>query len=218
MITSTNAWPTTSPHVRIGRHRTKTFCVAVGSPPARTPAATIEPARLRPLAGLYVNEHLGEVAKVEAAGSGLKVEGLGVDGDLIPEGDVRFRSRGERLSVEFDKDGKRFAVSTPGYGPRPVGFRRVAGGGASPPGSVAALAGSYASPEIGPAWVVAVTARGTLQLTVPASDSSELTPVEGDLFDAGWGLVRFQRDASGRGSSLVFTDRGLVGVALRRTP
>jgi CubicO group peptidase (beta-lactamase class C family) len=187
-------------------------------PPAPPPAATIEPARLRTLAGLYVNEHLGEVAKVEAAGTGLRVEGLGVDGDLIPEGGDRFRSRGERLSVDFDKDGKRFEVRTSGYGPAPVIFRRAARGAAPPPGSIAALAGSYASPEIGPAWVVAVSAGGTLQLTAPASDRSELTLVEGDLFDAGWGLVRFQRDESGRGSRLVFTDRGLVGVALQRVP
>jgi hypothetical protein len=158
------------------------------------------------------------VAKVEAAGTGLRVEGLGVDGDLIPEGGDRFRSRGERLSVDFDKDGKRFEVRTSGYGPAPVIFRRAARGAAPPPGSIAALAGSYASPEIGPAWVVAVSAGGTLQLTAPASDRSELTLVEGDLFDAGWGLVRFQRDESGRGSRLVFTDRGLVGVALQRVP
>jgi hypothetical protein len=109
-------------------------------------------------------------------------------------------------------------VSAAGYGPVPVAFRSAVRDASPPPGSHAALAGSYVSPEIGPAWVVGVTAGGTLHLTVPAGDSTDLTLVEGDLYDAGWGLVRFQRHASGRASGLVFTDRGLVGVELRREP
>jgi hypothetical protein len=109
-------------------------------------------------------------------------------------------------------------VSTAGYGPVPVVFRRAAPGAAPPPARLAALAGSYASAEIGPAWIVRVAEGGTLRLTVPAGDSADLQPVEGDLFDTGWGLVRFRRDDSGRGSSLAFTDRGLVGVTLPRTP
>src|SRR5206468_777760 len=130
----------------------------------------------------------------------------------------RFRSRGERLSVTFDPDGARFEVSAAGYGPVPVVFRRAARGAAPTPDRLAALAGSYASPEIGPAWIVGAAAGGALRLTVPAGDETDLAPVEGDLFDTGWGLVRFQRDETGRPTGLAFTDRGLVGVALRRVP
>ena len=187
-------------------------------PPAASPAAAVDPARLRALAGLYVNEHLGEVARVAPSGDGLRVEGLGVDGELVPEGGDRFRSRGERLSVAFDADAARLEVSAAGYGPVPVGFRRVAPGAAPPPGRLAALAGSYASAEIGPAWIIGIAEGGPLRLTVPAGDAADLQPVEGDLFDAGWGLVRFRRDASGRGADLTYTGRGLVGVTLPRTP
>jgi hypothetical protein len=187
-------------------------------PPAAPPAATIGTARLRALAGLYLNEHLGEVAKVEAAGAGLRVDGLGVDGELVPEGVDRFRSRGERLSVDFDTDGARFEVSAAGYGPVPVVFRRAARGPAPATERLASLAGSYASPEIGPAWIVSVATGGTLRLTVPAGDVADLQPVEGDLFDTGWGLVNFQRDETGHATGLTFTNRGLVGVTLRRAP
>jgi len=188
------------------------------SPTAPPPAVTVEPARLQAVAGLYVNEHLGEVAKVVAVRGALRVEGLGVDGELVPEGDDRFRSRGERLGVSFDPQGARLEVSSAGYGPVPAVFRRVAGIGSLPPEGRAALAGSYANPEIGPAWVVQVAAAGPPRLTLPAGDVADLEPVEGDLFDAGWGLVRFQRDATGRVTGLAFTDRGLVGVVLPRTP
>ncbi len=187
-------------------------------PPGAPPAVAVDAARLRALAGLYVNEHLGEVARVAISGAGLRVEGLGVDGELVPEGGDRFRSRGERLTVAFDSAAARLEVSAAGYGPVPVVFRRVAPGAAPPPGRLAALAGSYASAEIGPAWSVRVAEGGALRLTVPAGDTADLQPVEDDLFDAGWGLVRFRRDDSGRGSGLTFTDRGLVGVTLPRMP
>jgi len=189
------------------------------SPPAPPPpAVAVEPARLETLAGLYVNEHVGEVARVVATHGGLRVEGLGVDGELVPEGGDRFRSCGERLTVTFEPAGARLEVTSAGYGPVPVPFHKVAGGTAPSPERLAALAGSYANPEIGPPWIVTLPAAGAPRLTLPAGDAADLAPVEGDLFDAGWGLVRFERDGTGRVTGLAFTDRGLVGVVLRRLP
>jgi CubicO group peptidase (beta-lactamase class C family) len=183
-------------------------------PPPPAPVAA-DAAVLVPLAGTYVNEHLGEVAKVLTAGGTLRVDGLGLDGDLVAEGAGRFRSKGERLAIEFEPGGAALRVRAPGYGPRPARFDRVAAAAKPGPQVLADFTGSYVSAETGPPWLVRLAA-GTLRLVLPAGDTAELEPLSDDLFSAEWGLVRFRRDATGRVTALSFTDRGLVDLTLRR--
>jgi CubicO group peptidase (beta-lactamase class C family) len=184
-------------------------------PPASPPAAPVDPAALAGCAGTYVSEHQGEVARVTAAGGALRLDGLGPDRDLVPEGTTRFRTAGGRLEVEFEAPGGRMLVRGAGYGPAPVVFDRLP---AWTPSAAAlrACAGSYANPEIGPAWTVAA-AGDRLRLTVPSGESADLKPLAEDLFDTGWGVVRFLRDRRGEVTGLSFTDRGLIDARLPRS-
>lgn len=201
-----------------------------GAPaPGQAPATPAAGARGRDwmthLAGVYVNEHLGEVVRITTAEGRLRLSGLGTSSDLFPEGGGRFKTldgnpqfgtADDRIRVRFEREGSRMMLTSRRLGPRPEAFVRA--DEASAPARQASaedLIGGYGSPDLGATLTVAIK-DGAPVLRLPTGDESNLVRISPDLYETEFGLVRFARDQQARVTSLVLTNRGLAGLVLSR--
>jgi hypothetical protein len=189
------------------------------SAPKAPPRAVEDPGRF---AGLYVNEHLGDTLQILATGGRLQIEDAGeiiALEEVAPARDaVKDESEGPRFKtvdggreIAFRKDGTEASVASWRTGGHPVAFLRAQATGVSRDG----CAGVYDSDELGPAWTV-TDEDGRLTLRWPGGDDELLAPLLPDLFDSGFGVVRFVRDPAGHVTALAFTDRGVVNLTLRK--
>ncbi len=198
--------------------------LGVAAPPAPSPKAPQGAAEdLGRFAGLYVNEHLGETLQILATGGLLQIEDSGQSIALAEVGAARdattesregprFKTVDGEREIAFRKDGTEASVSSWRTGGHPAAFLRARAVGAV---SRDGCAGVYDSDELGPAWTVA-DQDGRLALRWPGGDDEPLVPLLPDLFDSGFGVVRFVRDPAGHVAALAFTDRGVVNLMLRK--
>ena len=179
---------------------------------ASSEAATAPPAATRPdasLAGRYLSEHLGDVASVEIQPEGLMVEGE----RLRPIGPGRYAPASGNAVVTFSPDGT-MTIDDPRENPRPSVFKRLP---AEPPAArkYPDLAGAYRSDDLGAGCSVADRKDG-LTFSCGGGEATTMTPLGGDLFNLGWGLLRVTRDPRGAVEALRLTSRGLVEFRLWR--
>jgi CubicO group peptidase (beta-lactamase class C family) len=186
-----------------------------GLPPSERPApaaaasgasaATGSPASF---AGSYVSEHLGDVFEVKSGPEGLVLSGE----TLTPRGDGTFTLLSSGASVSFSQAGD-MRIDDPSENPRPAPYRRLGTTkGTKPP---ADLAGTYRADDLDTGCVV-TQGKDHLDFSCGGGEASTMTPLESDLFDVGWGLLRAKRDLSGAVQSLTLTTRGLVDFVLHR--
>jgi hypothetical protein len=169
-----------------------------------------------------VSEHLGDTLQIHATGGRLQIDdsgqSLGLE-EVAPARDAakdesagpRFRTVDGERAIAFKKDGTEASVASWRTGGHPVTFLRAQAGGVNSDG----CAGVYDSDELGPAWTV-TDQDGRLTLRWPGGDDEPLAPLLPDLFDSGFGVVRFVRDSAGHVAALAFTDRGVVNLTLRK--
>jgi CubicO group peptidase (beta-lactamase class C family) len=179
------------------------------------------------LAGVFVNEHLGEVVRLTASGEGLRLGGLGSPVQIVPEapgraGDAdrerRFASTDGRIRARFGTDGSNLTRAARSLGPRAETFARAEpGDGRTPPDFPPDATGDYGSPELGASLSVALE-KGAFLLKVPTGETSALVRLSPDLYECDFGLVRFARDPRGHVTSLALTNRGLAGFVLPHGP
>ena len=176
------------------------------------------------LAGVYVNEHLGEVARLAPLSPGLRLSGIGSPKDLLPEPGgapapgtgPRFATADGHIRVAFEPDGSKMQLASRSLGQRPEAFVRAGGQGATASPAISRdAAGGYGSPELGATLTVAVK-DGALVLRLPTGDEGGLVALAPDLYESDFGLVRLVRDRRGRVASLALTNRGLAGFTLPR--
>ena len=186
-------------------------------PPAATPPssrAAVDRSLLEPLAGTYYSEPLGESLAIGIKDGALR---LGEEGTALePQGERRFATPGGDTTITFAAGGTGLSRrEAGGADPRPVPFRRSPGGGRQAAGSLKGLAGDYHSDEVGRA-VTLMVREGVPRLALPGGEMVDLKPLDLDLFDSDWGIVRVQRDTTGRPAALTLTNRGVVGLRYRR--
>ena len=175
---------------------------------AATPAAAASNADAA-FAGRYVSEHLGDVASVEA-----RPEGLLVEGELLrPIGPGRYTPRTGSAVVTFSPEGT-MTIDDARENPRPSVFKRLAAT-ASAAKKSPELVGAYRSDDLGAGCFVADGKEG-LEFSCGGGEATTMTPLGGDLYNVGWGLLRVGRDPRGAVESLRLTSRGLVDFKLWR--
>ena len=160
-------------------------------------------------AGRYVSEHLGDVRNVE-----LKPEGLFLEGEpLRPLGPGRFALPSGQATVAFSPDGT-LTIDDPRENPRPAVFKRLP---SAPPAPKQGgdLAGGYRADGLDAGCFVEETKEG-LAFSCGGGEVTAMTPLGGDLYNLGWGLLRAQRDDRGAVVALLLTSRGLVEFRLWR--
>ncbi|HET8947486.1 MAG TPA: serine hydrolase domain-containing protein [Candidatus Polarisedimenticolia bacterium] len=214
------------------------------APPATAPPASGKPAAAATLAsyaGVYVSEHLGDVGTVEAGPDGLRLSGE----PLLPRGEGRFAVASSSAIITFAANGE-MRIEDVRENPRPAIFRKVspppsrteaAGAGApgakpaqpparpagASPGTPAGsakpagpdLAGTYRADDLLSGCEVE-KAEERLEFSCGGGEASTMTPLGGDLYDLGWGLLKARREPSGAVESLTLTTRGLVDFVLHR--
>jgi len=185
-------------------------------PPAATPPApgtAGDRLALEPFAGTYYREPLGETLAIVVKDGGLRIGGTGPA--LEPQGEGRFAAPDGSMTLTFAAGGSGLSLrEADGADPRPVPFRRSPGSRHAA-GSLKGLAGDYHSDEIGRALTLMVR-DGVPRLTLPGGEVVDLEPLDNDLYDSDWGIVRVRRDAAGRPTTLALTNRGVVGLRFRR--
>ncbi|HZN01949.1 MAG TPA: serine hydrolase domain-containing protein [Candidatus Polarisedimenticolia bacterium] len=186
----------------------------VKASPATTGATPPAPASSRPetsFVGRYVSEHLGDVGRVE-----LKPEGLFLEGEpLRPIGPGRFGLSSGNAVVTFSPEGT-MTVDDPRENPRPAVFKRLPPEPAGPSKKKSELAGRYRSADLDTGCLVA-EAKDTLEFSCGGGEKTAMSPLGGDLYNLGWGVLRVKRDERGAVESLLLTTRGLVEFRLGRT-
>ena len=162
-------------------------------------------------AGRYVSEHLGDFGVVEAGPEGLRLEGT----PLLPKGGGRFAIPSSEGIVTFSPQGQ-MTIDDPRENPRPAVFRRL-GPGPKAKGATADsdFPGIYRSDDLGNGCLVE---RGAdrLEFSCGGGEKTTMTPIEPDLFNLGWGLLRAHRTPSGAVDALSLTSRGLLDFVLHR--
>jgi len=192
--------------------------------PAAQAASGPQPAAatLASYAGVYVSEHLGDVGTVEAGPDGLRLSGE----PLLPRGEGRFAVASSGAVITFAANGE-MRIDDPRENPHPAIFRKVsaspakekpAKSGAKP--EVAArpgpdLEGTYRNDDLLSGCEVK-KAEERLEFSCGGGEASTITPLGGDLYDLGWGLLKAKRELSGAVESLTLTTRGLVDFVLHR--
>jgi CubicO group peptidase (beta-lactamase class C family) len=162
-------------------------------------------------AGRYVSEHLGDLGVVEAGPEGLRLEGT----PLLPKGGGRFAIPSSERIVTFSPQGQ-MTIDDPGENPRPAVFRRLK---PEPKGKGAAadsdFPGIYRSDDLGSGCLVERAAEH-LEFSCGGGEKTPMTPIEEDLYDLGWGLLKAHRSPSGAVDALSLTSRGLLDFGLHR--
>ena len=190
--------------------------------PDQAPAARAGAGDASTFAGRYVSEHLGEVWVVEAGADGLRLEGT----PLIPQGEDRFARASGGGTVTFSPKGT-MTMENPGDNPRPATFRRLgaeanasargktAKAAASAAAAQSELPGTYRSDDLASGCEVAAAKEG-LEFSCGGGEKTAMAPLDQDLFDLGWGLLKAHRSPGGAVDALVLTTRGLVDFTLHR--
>jgi len=179
-----------------------------GAAPAVTAAAGARPEVS--FAGRYVSEHLGDVEAVEAT-----PEGLSLEGEMLrPLGPGKYGADAGRTTVTFSPEGT-MTVDDPRENPRAAVFKRLPSAPAAAARPDRDLAGGYRSDDLDSGCLVSF-GKERLEFSCGAGEKTEMTPLGGDLYNLGWGLVRVKRDARGSVESLLLTTRGLVEFRLGR--
>jgi CubicO group peptidase (beta-lactamase class C family) len=183
--------------------------------PAAEAEATLPPATLERLVGLYLATD-GRGARRVALKEGRLEMASGDDYSekLTPLADGRFRVGERKDRVEFSADANRLAYVN-GRGERDE-FGRVA---AHEPGAreLAQYAGTYASEEIEVPYHVSLE-NGVLGVTsLKIVEPIPLSPLVRDLFTAGdLGTVKFTRDGQGRVSGFLINTGRVVDFKFTR--
>jgi CubicO group peptidase (beta-lactamase class C family) len=189
--------------------------------PGKAPGTPAAADNLASYAGRYVSEHLGEVLVVEVKADGLEVAGT----PLIPQGSGRFATGSGGGKVTFSAKGE-MTIDNPGDDPRPVTFRRLAGeanasarGRTAKPAPTAAaraeLLGTYRNDDMTSGCEV-TQATDRIEFSCGGGEKTTMTPIDSDLYDLGWGLLRTHRSSGGAVDGLALTSRGLVDFTLHR--
>ena len=185
-----------------------------GTPPAPVVAQTnLSADALARFAGLYVHPVTGSTNYVSVK-DGKLIAGRTTGPELVPLGGNRFWFAGPRSEVEFLPDGNivmRFRGSPPRQ-PVTLVRREPARPSAA---DLARYAGTYYSEELGATYTVAATDSG-LSLRTRTSQPRTVTPAYGDTF-AGFALVEFTRDGSGRVTGMLMSTGRSRKVRFERT-
>src|SRR5688572_7381963 len=185
-----------------------------GPPPAPVAAKQTPPADvLARYAGLYVHPVTGNVNFVSVR-DGKLIAGRTTGPELVPLGGSRFWFPGPRSELEFLPDGNvvmRFRGSPPR---QPVTLVRREPARRSP-ADLGRYAGSYHSDELGATYTVAASDTA-LTLRTRTSQPRTVTPAYGDTF-AGFALVEFTRDESGRVTGMLMSTGRTRKVQFERT-
>lgn len=174
---------------------------------AAAPEVKLPPARVAAFAGVY---HLadGDAVRRFAVKDGALHAAQGENSlAMRAVGDGRFRL-GEQ-PVEFRFEPRRF-LEVPDSGAKPVEYMRAEEFRPAA-GQLQEYAGTYQSPEIDPAYRIAVQ-DGKLVLERLKNEPARLQPALKDLFTSSLGSVRFTRDAQGRVSGFVLNAGRVLNV------
>jgi CubicO group peptidase (beta-lactamase class C family) len=184
--------------------------LASGAP--RIATAPPSAVSLAALAGVFYDATAGQLLIVRLRGDSLALDG-GRGVALVPLGDNKFRHPVSGAEMRFEQSaggGGRWV--RPGSDGHSAVYERM-----EPAPSllrVADYAGTYASVEAGTEWTVA--ARDSSLVAVPRrGEDMVLRPVFRDAF-VGAGLIRFERDATGKSVALTVTTRGVHALRFPR--
>ena len=169
---------------------------------AAAPKYSASAEQLQKLVGAYLSRESGRLVRVTAAGRSLATESGSEKRTLVPAAAGLFRVEGSKDDAEV-----RFA---PASGGRSV-MRMTTGVAddretevfdpvvlASPgPAELAELAGTYASPELGTTWRLAVE-NGQLHLRHRGLPGDPLAPTVKDAMNLDGMNLRFHRNAAGK--------------------
>ena len=192
--------------------------------PAKTSPKNADPARLRALAGAYLDKSSdrffrlavenGELAGkwgsrrilfVPLGGDRYRVEGLGEDvkAEAVAQASPGGRPR---LAVSIDDDGDVESLSFEPVEPW------------SPTAAdLSALAGRYASSELDTSWRLEAK-DGKLYLRYRGAPDDPLVPSIADRMSVGGEVLHFTRDASGQATGFTVDAGRVRGIAFRRMP
>ncbi|HKE00704.1 MAG TPA: serine hydrolase domain-containing protein [Planctomycetota bacterium] len=185
---------------------------------AQEHAVEVPAAELAPLAGTYLDLGSGETKTVRLEGSRLLLRAPGGrDVPLAPIGPSRFLVLGATTKLEVSFAGEK--------GTRTLAFGEMGGHrkdfallAPRESASLAELAGTYASDEVGVTWNV-VADGGALAIRRPRFDDLKLSPVCADTFHDDWlGTVHFLRDGAGKAVAFEIGNRvrGVERIEFRR--
>jgi hypothetical protein len=165
-------------------------------------------------AGLYVHPVTGNMNYVSVR-DGKLIAGRTTGPELVPLGENRFWFAGPRSELEFLPDGT-VIMQFRGTPPRQA-VTLVRREPARPsPADLARYAGTYYSEELGATYTVAATDTA-LTLRTRTSPPRTVTPAYGDAF-AGFALVEFTRDGSGRVTGMLMSTGRTRKVRFEKTP
>lgn len=197
---------------------------AAGAAARKPPRAAADAARLRALAGAYLDRSSdrffrlavenGELAGkwgprrivfVPVAPDRYRVEGLGEDVRVEAVAQAAASGRA-RVAVTIDDDGDLESLS---FEPVEVW---------SPtPAELSALAGRYASAELDTSWRLEAK-DGKLYLRYRGAPEDPLAPSVADRMSVGGEVLHFTRDASGQANGFTVDAGRVRGIAFRRMP
>ncbi|HEY2026356.1 MAG TPA: serine hydrolase domain-containing protein [Gemmatimonadaceae bacterium] len=164
-----------------------------------------------PLAGIFYDSTVGQIMVLRVRNDSLAMDG-GRGVALIPLGNNTFRHPVSEAELRFEQpSGGAARWVRSGTDGHPVVFDRVD----APTGlRLADYTGTYASAEAGTEWTLLV--RDSVLVVQPhRGDAALLRPVFRDAF-VGVGLVRFERDASGKPIGLTVSTRGVHALRFAR--
>jgi len=195
-----------------------------GAAAPKPPRANADAARLRALAGAYLDRSSdrffrlavenGELAGkwgprrivfVPVAADRYRVEGLGEDVRVEAAAQAAPGGR-PRLAVTIDDDGD---VESLSFEPVEVWTPT--------PAELSALAGRYASAELDTSWRLEAK-DGKLYLRYRGAPEDPLAPSVADRMSVGGEVLHFTRDASGQANGFTVDAGRVRGIAFRRMP
>ena len=187
------------------------------APERKAPVATNQPVDLAQKAGWFFDERTGQPLRLAVDGERLRVAGgpplvpVAADRFLPADTDLQFLSE-EEFEVRFSPEGLELR-SAEG---KTTKYRR-----AHPytpaAAELEALAGRYASDEIGAVFEITPASGGLVITLAHARDKRlELKPLARDLFHRGMMTVRFRRDSNGKVTGLDYSNPLLRNIPFTR--
>ena len=159
--------------------------------PSSTPRYELKSSELEAIAGLYRNTETGEPMRIVKEGTGLRIEG---GPELQPESGSRFGTANRR-TLEIGEGRLRLIDQFGSVEP----YERVAEASLQPR-PLTDYTGTFVSDEAEVSYTAEIQ-QGNLVLKRRPDSTIRLTPVYADAFRAGFGFVRFHRDAAGQVTS-----------------
>jgi CubicO group peptidase (beta-lactamase class C family) len=182
---------------------------AAGTATGAKPPPRVDPS---PYLGLYFAEPLQSVIEIAAVDDRLTARIQTARLPLVPSGVNEFTVEGLPTSLRFTEDRRALTLTLLGEEQGP--FVRVTPP-TPDPSELAALAGSYTSPELSTTWTIAVDS-GRAVLKARVFGQRPLEPVVRDVFRSSAGVVTVTRSGEGRITGFEFSASRMLRIRFDR--